>query len=68
VTILAASLSVREAAALCGYSRQTVERLFENEPGVLILARPETLHKRRYRSIRIPRAVYDRVLKRLSVR
>jgi hypothetical protein len=29
---------------------------------------PESMHKRRYRSIRIPRAVYERVVNRLSVK
>jgi hypothetical protein len=37
------------------------------ELGVLIVTRPETVRKRRYRSIRIPRAVYERVVRRLSV-
>jgi hypothetical protein len=39
-----------------------VARLFVHGPGVIILERPERLHKRRYRSIRIPRAVYERVI------
>jgi hypothetical protein len=37
-------------------------------PGVLILTRPTTNRKRRYRSIRIPRAVYERVVNRLTVK
>lgn len=57
----------REVAALLGFSIPTVIRLFENEPGVLILERPEKMHKRRYRSIRIPRIVYERVIRRLLV-
>jgi DNA-binding XRE family transcriptional regulator len=60
--------TVAEVAALTGLSRQTVIRLFEKEKGVLILSRPESLHKRKYRSIRIPRAVYERVINRLAVR
>jgi len=60
--------TVSEVAALMGLSRQTVTRLFENEPGVTILERPERMHKRRYRSIRIPRAVYERVASRLKVK
>ncbi|GAA3760785.1 hypothetical protein GCM10022270_18970 [Terriglobus aquaticus] len=56
-----AVLTIEEAAALLGFSRQTATRLFENEPGVLILKRPETLHKRQYRCIRIPRAVFELV-------
>jgi hypothetical protein len=38
--------------------------LIENEPGVLIVSRPETMHERGYRSIRIPQTVYERVLRR----
>jgi AcrR family transcriptional regulator len=62
------AFTVQEVAALMGLSRQTVTRLFENEPGVLVLKRPEEKHKRSHRSIRIPRAVYERVAGRLSVR
>jgi hypothetical protein len=61
------ALTVAEVAALTGFSRQTITRLFEHEPGVLILARPTTNHKQRYRSIRIPRAVYERVVRRLTM-
>jgi hypothetical protein len=57
-----------EVSALMGFSRQTVTRLFENEPGVIILDRPTTMSKQRYRSIRIPRAVYERVVARLRVK
>jgi hypothetical protein len=60
--------TVAEVAALMGLSRSTVTRLFEHEPGVIILERPERMHKRRYRSLRIPRAVYERVGGRLTVK
>jgi hypothetical protein len=40
--------------------------MFENEPGVLIVARPKSLHRRAYRSIRIPRTVYERVIRRIT--
>jgi hypothetical protein len=59
--------TVAEVATLTGFSRQTIIRLFEKERGVLIVKRPEVLHKRSYRTIRIPRAVYDRVIARLTV-
>lgn len=59
--------TVAEVAALMGFSRPTITKMFEREPGVLILDRPEMVHKRRYRSIRIPRDVYARVLSRLRV-
>lgn len=60
--------TVDEVAALMGFSRSTVTRMFEHERGVLMLGRPESLHKRRYRSIRIPRTVLERVMDRLTVR
>ena len=60
--------TVGELAALTGLSRQTVTRLSEREPGVLILARPERLHKRLYRTIRVPHHVYQRVTGRMSVK
>ena len=61
-------LTVKDVCELMGFSTRTVIRLFENEPGVLILKRPERMHKRRYRCIRIPRAVYQRVANRLTVK
>lgn len=60
--------TVAEVAKLSGLSRQTITRLFETERGVLILERPESVHKRSYRTIRIPRAVYERVRGRLTVK
>jgi hypothetical protein len=57
-----------EAAELTGFSKQTITRLFENERGVLVIERPEKMHKRGYRSIRIPRHVYERFIRKLSVR
>lgn len=60
--------TVREIAELTGFSPRTVTKLFENERGVIVLARPEKLHKRSYRSIRIPLAVYERGIARMTVR
>jgi hypothetical protein len=60
--------TVAEVAVLMRASRSTVTRLFENERGVLVLDRPERMHKRCYRSIRIPRAVYECVVNQLSVK
>jgi hypothetical protein len=59
--------TVAEVTALTGFSRHIITQLFEHEKGVLILARPEIMHKRSYRSIRIPRPVYERVIRRLVV-
>ena len=60
--------TVAEVAAMTGFSRNTVIRMFEGERGVLVLNRPESMHKRRYRSIRIPNAVFERVVNRLKVK
>ena len=57
---------VSEVVALMGLSRQTVIRLFADEPGVIVIDRKESLHKRRRRTIRIPRAVFERVLRRIT--
>jgi hypothetical protein len=59
--------TVAEVSALTGLSRQTVTRMFEKEHGVIILERPKTLRKRGYRNMRIPRAVYERVVRRITV-
>jgi hypothetical protein len=59
--------TVKEVATMTGFSRQTITRMFENQKGVLVIERPETLHKRKHRSIRIPRAVYERVLRRITI-
>jgi hypothetical protein len=52
---------------MMGFSQPTVIRMFEKEPGVLIVKHPETMRKHRYLSMRIPRAVYERVIKRIAV-
>ena len=57
--------TINDVAKLTGYSPQFVTRLFENESGVLIVERKAK--KRNYRSIRIPRRVYERVIRKLSV-
>lgn len=59
--------TVDEVAEMTGFHRDTVTKLFENEPGVIILNRPTKMNKRRYRSIRIPPPVYERVVKKISV-
>ena len=60
------TLKPREVAELMGFTVPTILKLFENEPGVIVLERPTTMNKRRYRSVRIPRAVYERVIRRLT--
>jgi transcriptional regulator GlxA family with amidase domain len=59
--------TIAEVAEMTGLSARTITRMFENEKGVILIERPESMHKRRYRSIRIPRAVYERVIRRITV-
>lgn len=46
-----------QVAKLWGMSANTIRRLFEDEPGVLLIDRPEEVHKRGYRTMRIPESV-----------
>jgi DNA-binding LacI/PurR family transcriptional regulator len=38
---------VADVAAMTGISRNTVSRQFERERGIIVLAHPKTMHKRR---------------------
>lgn len=58
--------TVAEVARMLGLSRQVVTELFENERGTIVLHGGGT--KRTHRTLRIPHAVYARVLKRLTVK
>lgn len=61
--------TVAEVAEMLGVSRDTVRRLFANEPGVIDLGRREaTRGKRHYRLLRIPSAIVARFLERRSVK
>jgi len=46
-------------------SGDTIVRLFENEPGVLVVERSKA-GRRRYRTIRIPASVAERVHRRMT--
>ncbi len=59
-------LAVEEIAAKWSLSRDFVRRLFEREPGVLILGNGATQSKRRYRTLRIPQSMAERVHRRLT--
>jgi len=64
--VLEKHYTVLELSSLWGFSDRTIRRLFDTEPGVIKIDRPETRRKRRYTSIRIPAAVAQRVYKRLQ--
>ena len=56
-----------ELADLWVLSIDTVRRLFEKEPGILILSL-RSPGRRRYRTLRIPLSVAERVYRRLTSR
>jgi hypothetical protein len=58
--------TVAEIAALWNLSVDAVRKIFQTEPGVLALGDPETRHKRRYTTLRIPESMLERVHRRLS--
>lgn len=60
--------AVDEVAEMWHLSPDKVRDLFENEPGVLVIGDPSARHKRRYRTLRIPQTVLNRVHTRLAVR
>jgi|YelNatPaOPRAMG01_1025707.scaffolds.fasta_scaffold37970_3 hypothetical protein len=56
----------KEIAERLKLSTDKVIRLFEKEPGVTVIENRAMLGKRRYRTLRIPESVLERVLRRLS--
>jgi hypothetical protein len=60
-------LSPAQVGELWGLSADTVRRLFQNEPGVLVLANTTSRRgKRGYKTLRIPQHVIERVHRRLT--
>lgn len=60
--------SPAEVAALWNLSEDKVRQLFEREPGVLLFETEGPRYgKRRYRTLRIPGSVLERVHRRLSI-
>lgn len=58
--------SPSELAELWNLSADTVRRMFEREPGVLVFENPVRSSSRRSRTLRIPASVAERVYSRLS--
>ena len=54
--------TVADVSKMTGFSPQTIMRIFADEPGVLVLEGGGP--KRKYRSVRIPRHVYERVIRK----
>jgi len=62
--------TAKEIAQMWNLSADTVIRIFESEPGVIVLSerRKGSISRRQYRKLRIPEFVVERVHRRLSVR
>lgn len=58
--------SVNELAVLWNLSKQTIRRLFLDEPDVIRIGEHDVRRKRAYVTIRIPESVVRRVHQRLS--
>jgi hypothetical protein len=58
--------SPADLGELWNLSADTVRRMFENEPGVLVFENPERSSHRRFRTLRIPESVAARVYSRFS--
>ena len=54
-----------EVAKLWSLSQKTVRRMFETEPGVIQWGSEERMHRRGYRTLRIPETVLQRVHRKL---
>jgi hypothetical protein len=59
-------LTPDELAGLWGVSVQTIREIFQHEEGVLKIGRDGTRNRRRYKTLRIPVSVAERVHTRLS--
>ena len=57
--------AVAEVAEMWNLSPDSVRKLFEHEPGVLVLGNHGSRSKRRYTTLRIPQSVVERVYRRL---
>jgi hypothetical protein len=57
-----------EIAVAWKLSPDTVRRIFQNEPGVLVFQKSRLNGRRRYRTLRIPDSVAERVYHRLALK
>jgi hypothetical protein len=55
-----------EVAGLWHLDVETIRRMFQDEPGVMVLQSPVKKGRRPYKTIRIPQSVLERVHKRLQ--
>jgi hypothetical protein len=55
-----------ELGGIWSLSADTIRRLFDREPGVLVIERSNLSGRRRYRTLRIPESVAARVHRRMT--
>lgn len=60
-------LTVAEVAEMLNVSEDTVRRMFATEPGVINLGHEQEPGSRRYRILRVPRHVLNRVMSARTV-
>jgi hypothetical protein len=60
--------AVTEIAEMWNLSPDKVRHIFLHEPGVLVIGDPSPRYKRRYRTLRIPQSVLQRVHNKLSTK
>ena len=58
--------SVSEIAEIWNLSRDVVRKIFEGEPGVLVIGNDRSRSKRGYHTLRIPESVMERVHRKMS--
>jgi hypothetical protein len=58
--------AVAEIAEIWSLSRDVIRKLFDGEPGVLVIGNDGTRSKRGYHTVRIPESVMERVHRKLS--
>ena len=66
VSDLERHFTVAELSKRWFFSKNTIRRLFSQEPGVVRVARPQTRSKRGYTSMRIPERIAERVHRQLQ--
>ena len=65
---LEAHYTPAEVAQAWGVSADTIRRMFQDEPGVLVIEpAPARFSRRRYRTLRIPASVAERVHRRMTI-
>jgi hypothetical protein len=60
--------SPSQLAELWGFSARFVRELFRTQQGVILIDRPEQMHKRGYATMRIPESVAAKVYGQLTRR